>query len=153
MTRREVLADSGVSDLLATMRPPDGLRTHCTVAYLRWRYGFEPLAYRAVVLSDDVADGFAVFRLRRRGRSLECALCEVLVPARAPKAAQRLMRTVARGSGADYIIRVGGPPIDLAGFLRVPGLGPILTWRPLRDDLPGARLEEWKLGLGDVELF
>lgn len=150
---REVLADPAVGDLLASLTPAAGLRTRRTSAYLRWRYGFEPLRYRAVTLGQGVAEGLAVFRLRRRGPALECALCEVLVPAGSRAAERALVRAVVRGSGADHVIRVGGPALDRCGFARLPGQGPILAWRPLRNGVPGGRLDEWDLALGDVELF
>lgn len=150
---REVLADPAVGELLASLAPPRGLRTRRTPAYLRWRYGFEPLRYRAVTLGNHVTDGVAVLRLRRRGPALECALCEVLVPSGDRAAERALVRAVVRGSGADHVIRVGGPAVDRSGFVRLPGQGPILAWRPLHDGVPGGRLDEWDLGLGDVELF
>jgi GNAT superfamily N-acetyltransferase len=149
----EVLADPSLADLLHARAPDHRLRTHRSVAYLRWRYGFEPLAYRAVSVSDDLSDGLAIFRLRRRGPALECALCETLVPDRDASAARALLRSVVRTSGADYIIRIGGPAVDRTGFARLPRQGPILTWRPFDRGASGAALEDWDLGLGDVELF
>jgi GNAT superfamily N-acetyltransferase len=149
----DVLADPGVADLLASAPPATGLGTHRTPEYLRWRYGFGPLGYRAVTLDGDVRSGLAVFRLRRRGPALECALCDVVAPAGERGAPQALMRRVARESGGDYVIRLGGPAVDRRGFLRLPGQGPLLTWYGLADDVPGGRIHDWALTLGDVELF
>jgi GNAT superfamily N-acetyltransferase len=149
----EVLADAGLADLLRSMARPPGLHTHRTPAYLRWRYGFAPLAYRAISLTGDVREGVAVFRLRRRGAALECALCDVLVPAEHPGAHRALARSVARQCGADYVVRIGGSAVDRSGFVRVPGPGPMLTWYPLAADPPGGRIDDWALALGDVELF
>lgn len=150
----EVLGDASLADLLAVLSPDDRLHTRRTPAYLRWRYGFGPLAYRTVTVSDHVGDGLAVFRLRRRGAALECALCEVLVPAGDRLAYRALLRSVARTSGADYVIRIGGLPIDRSGFVRLPRQGPILTWRPLGEGgAAGAALADWHLSLGDVELL
>jgi hypothetical protein len=59
----------------------------------------------------------------------------------------------ARESGADYVIRLGGPAFDRCGFVRLPGQGPVLTWNALADDSPGGRIDDWALTLGDVELF
>ena len=150
---REVLADPRLPDLLGSLPPATGLATHRTPEYLRWRYGFAPLAYRAVTLDGDMRGGLAIFRLRRRGPALECALCEVLAPGRDHRAHRALVRSVARQCGADYVIRIGGPTVDRSGFVRVPGQGPVLTWYGLADDAPGARLDDWALTLGDVELF
>lgn len=149
-----LLAHPAMPELLAALAPDGRLHTHRTQAYLCWRYGFEPLAYRAIALADDPAQGVAVFRLRRRGPALEGALCEVLVPGGDARAARSLRRSVARVSGADYVIQLGGPPVDRAGFVRLPGQGPILTWRPLGSaGGPGGTLDDWALALGDIELF
>jgi hypothetical protein len=149
----DVLASSAVRDLLDARSPVSGLATHRTPAYLRWRYGFKPLSYRAITLGDDVRDGLAIFRLRRRGPALECAVCEVLVPQGDRGADRALVRAVVRECGADYVVRLGCPPVGRDGFVRAPGQGPILTWRPLREAVPGGRLDDWALGLGDVELL
>jgi GNAT superfamily N-acetyltransferase len=149
----DVLASPGLPDLLDVVGAPSGLSTHRTPAYLRWRYGFAALSYRAITLGSDVRNGVAILRLRRRGPSLECALCEVLAPARDPGARRALVRSVVRESGADYLIRLGGSAAYRTGFARVPRQGPILTWRPLQTGVPGRRLDDWALGLGDIELF
>jgi GNAT superfamily N-acetyltransferase len=151
----EALAGPGVEALLAALPPTRGLRTRRTAAHLRWRYGFEPLRYRAVSLAGDPAQGLAVFRLRRRGPAVEAALCEVLVPGGEASAARALGRAVARTSGADYVIRLGGPLLDRTGFVRLPGQGPVLTWRPVAapEDATPPPLADWQLALGDVELF
>ncbi|MCZ7631248.1 MAG: hypothetical protein M5U19_20350 [Microthrixaceae bacterium] len=54
--------------------------TDLSAAYLHWRYGFEPLRYRAVPVGDRIEDGLVVVRMRRRGEALECAVVEVVVP-------------------------------------------------------------------------
>jgi GNAT superfamily N-acetyltransferase len=149
----EVLADPSVQDLLDEIAPHGRLRTRRTPEYLRWRYGFGPLEYRALTVTDRAADGLAVFRLRRRGASLECALVEVLVRDGDRAARHGLIRSLAAASGADYLIRIGGPLADRSGFIRAPRQGPILTWRPLAGGRAGGRLDDWDLSLGDVELF
>jgi GNAT superfamily N-acetyltransferase len=150
----DVLAAPGLADLLAAAPPSPGLHTNRTPDYLRWRYGYQPLAYRAVTLDDDdVRAGVAVFRLRRRGAALECALCDVIVPAGDDRARRALVRSVTRQCGADYVIRIGGPAIDGNGFVRAPRQGPILVHKPVTDGVPGGDLHDWSLTLGDVELF
>jgi GNAT superfamily N-acetyltransferase len=149
----EVLADPRLDDLLASAPPAVGLATHRTADYLRWRYGFAPLAYGAITLDDDLRCGVAGFRLRRRGPALECALCDVIAPAGDRAVPRELARRVARACSADYVIRIGGPAVDRSGFVRFPRQGPMLTWRPLANDPPGGRLDDWALTLGDVELF
>jgi GNAT superfamily N-acetyltransferase len=149
----EALTAPGLADLLDSLAHQSGLSTHRTPAYLRWRYGFAPLAYRAITLDDDVRGGVAIFRLRGRGPALECGLCEVLAPAGDRAVHRALVRSVVRQCRADYVIRLGGPAVDRDGFVHAPKQGPILTWRPLEDGLPGGRLDDWALALGDVELF
>ncbi len=148
----EVLAAPGVTALLASLGPPTGLRTARTPEFLRWRYGYAPLGYRAVTVSDRAEDGLAVFRVRRRGQALEGALCEVLVPSGAADAARTLVRAVAGAAGADYLIRIGRGAAR-TGFVPLPRQGPMLTWRRLGRDVPGAAPADWDLVLGDVELF
>ena len=137
----DALGDSGLESLLATLPVPAIWSTPRTAAFLRWRYGFEPLQYRAV----DVLGGIAIFRVRRRGPSREVALCEWLSPRPDRRALHRLVR-----GGGDYVIAA-----DLGvahGFLPLPGLGPIVTWRPLaRAALPA--LTDLAFRLGDLELF
>jgi len=151
----EVLTGPVVEALLASQAPPRGLRTRRTLAHLRWRYGFDALHYRAVALGSDPAEGLAIFRIRRRGAATEAALCEVMVPAGNTRAAVALERAVVAASKADYVIRLGGPRIDGAGFIRLPGQGPVLTRRsvPEVDGGLGVLRSGWDLDLGDVELF
>ena len=149
----ELLRDARVGDLLTTIAPATGLRTRRSQPYLEWRYGFAPLGYRAIAAGRDPAEGIAVFRVRRRGRAAEAALCELLVPDGATRAARHLARTVSRSTGADYVVRLGRAA-PAAGFLPLPGQGPILTWRKLATtDTDAPALGTWDLSLGDVELL
>ncbi|MFM8236142.1 MAG: GNAT family N-acetyltransferase [Actinomycetota bacterium] len=148
----DLLADARLDDLLARIAPPTGLRTHRTAAHLRWRYGHPPLGYRAVAVGDDPAAGIAVYRVRRRGTAREAALCEVLVPDGDRRAAGVLLTAVRRAARPDHVIRLTGSG-PRAGFVPVPRLGPVLTWRALAaPDLPPP-LAAWDLALGDVELL
>jgi GNAT superfamily N-acetyltransferase len=149
-----VLADLRVATLLDRLAHPSGLRTRRSVEYLRWRYGFEPLRYRALVVDDEPRRGLAIFRVRRRGDATELALCEVLCPAGKTRAERALVRMVAADCDADYVIRLGGKRVDGAGYLRLPRQGPILTWRGVTatNNAPPA-LGDWRLQLGDIELF
>jgi predicted N-acetyltransferase YhbS len=149
----EVLHDvEAVGRLLASLEGAPGLRTRRTPAFLSWRYGFGPLAYRVVAAGPTPESGLVVFRLRRRGPAVEAAVCEVLVPAGAPRSARALLKEVARTSGADYVVRLGGPGEVRAGFLPLPGRGPTLLWRGVGDHTRPP-LAEWRLSLGDVELM
>ena len=149
----EVLTDERVDQLLGRLAPPGGFRTRRTKLYLRWRYGFGPLGYRAIAAGGDPAQGIVVFRLRRRGRATEAALCDLLVPDGAKATARSLARSVAKSSGADYVIKVGRASTR-SGFFPLPGQGPIVTWRALSttEEKPPA-IDRWELALGDVELL
>ena len=146
-----VFADTTATErLLARIPTPVGISTARSAAYLRWRYSFEPLRYRAMPLGTDLADGVIVFRVRGRGTATELTVCDVLAPPgqRAGKAVGYLLRE----TGADYAIRTAAPGSVTAGFLPAPNLGPILTWREVcRTGVPA--MDDLALTLGDVELF
>jgi GNAT superfamily N-acetyltransferase len=149
----EALSDrDGVETLLRARGPATGIRTRKSAAFLSWRYGFAPLAYRALLTGARLQDGAVFFRLRRRGAAVEAAVCDTLLPdASRPRLAGAL-RDVVRKSGADYAVRIGGPNEAKAGFLPLPGQGPTLVWRAVSDPVMPAAAE-WQLALGDVELF
>jgi len=140
----EALDDhDAVAALLERCAPPLGFATRRTSAFLAWRYGFAPLAYRA--MSTD--DGMVLFRLRRRGPAVEATIADLLVMDR--RAAGPMLRRVVRESGADYAIVLGE---RAPGFVPVPKQGPRLTWREVTEAAMPA-LADWSLVLGDVELF
>jgi GNAT superfamily N-acetyltransferase len=152
----EVLADTGaVETLLAAARPDprddDRLRTARTPEFLAWRYGFEPLRYRAVVAPGGVADGVVVFRVRRRGAALEAAVCDQIVPVGDHRTGPALVRRLLRETRADHAVQIGRAR-PARGQLPVPGQGPTLVWRDVTaTDMPPA--DRWALQLGDIELF
>jgi len=149
----ELLADTdGVAALLASQPGgDDALRTRRSPAYLAWRYGFEPLAYRAVPAGEAAAEGFVILRVRSRGGAAEAAVCEVLVPGGDAGAARRVLARAAGEVEADYLSSAGSGRMA-AGFVPVPGQGPLLVWRALTEtDMP--TLASWSLSLGDLELF
>lgn len=132
-----------VVDALADRRPDarTGWSTPRSREYLSWRYGFEPLHYRAI----EVRGGHAVFRVRERGPLREVALVEWLSPERDPGAVRRLVR-----AAGDYAVAIG--PSFRHGFVPLPRQGPIVTWRPLaRPSVPV--LDDLRFSLGDIELF
>ena len=131
---------SAVVDQL-TAPPVEGWSTDRTRRYLSWRYGFEPLHYRAI----EVRDGHAVFRVRRRGRLREVALVDWLSPTPDPLAVRRLVR-----ASGDYAIALGMHVRH--GLAPLPRQGPAVTWRPLaRPEVP--TLGDVSFSLGDIELF
>ncbi len=141
----EALADSGVEELLAGQPPPTGLVTPLSVDYLRWRYGLEPLHYRAWA-PDGPGKAMVLFRVRRRGEARECSVGTVLVPGANKRAARRLLSGLAKAVDADYLLCMG------VRFLPMPRQGPRLTARKVTS-APNANIGQWHFQLGDVEPF
>lgn len=147
----DVLRDDALVRLLGRLPEHPGLTTRRTPGYLRWRYGLDALRYRVVLHSDTVEDGFAVFHLRRRGRAVEATVCDVLVPSDTPHVDGALVRRIAELTEADYLLRVDRRPF-LRGFVPLPGVGPVLTFRSL-DGRGAPHLRDVAFTMGDLELF
>jgi len=147
-----VLADGdGVAALLDSLPAEPGLCTARSVEQLRWRYGAGPVRYRIVLAGSRVEQGLAVFRVRQRGAAVETTVADVLVPGGDPRVRRALVAGALRSTGGDYAIATQRAALD-GRQVRLPGQGPILTWRALaRTDEPPA--DAWRLSLGDVELF
>lgn len=121
------------------------LATNTTEAFDRWRFGWKELHYRVV----ETDGGAVVVRARRRGAALE--LVQVASFGLSATQSDRGLVRAARAAKADYALRLGAPRVR-AGFLPLPGGGPVLTWRELNTaGLPP--LSNWQLAMGDVELF
>ena len=148
-----VFADQpAIEQLLESCPPRRGLGTVRSREYLAWRYGLEPLHYRALLAGASPSEGLVVFRLRQRGGAVEAVVCETLGPGERARSRRRLLRQVARLTGADYLIRLQRAPLARGPFVRLPRTGPILACRPLDGSaVPG--LGAWDLSLGDVTLF
>ncbi|HEX5615949.1 MAG TPA: GNAT family N-acetyltransferase [Acidimicrobiia bacterium] len=152
-----VLADTAaVADLLAACPGAGGLATARSPEFLRWRYGTPLLDYRVLVAPGGVRHGLLLFRLRRRGPAREAVLADVLVPGDDARARRRLVGALRRSVDADYVMGLAPPSRALADrMVPLPArAGPILTWRRVAAaaDAPPARAE-WRVTLGDIELF
>ncbi len=144
----EVLAGPEIAGLLGARGTAKAWRTRRSAAFVAWRYGFEPLHYRAVLVGRDVADGVAVFRARRRGSSVEGTVCDVVVAGDDPRLRRAALARVAAVAGIDYVLTLDRPGLTLP----LPGQGPTLFARELTAAaVPPA--SGWQLSLGDVELF
>ncbi len=144
-----LLSSSGaLEQLLASRQPTPRLRTLATLSSLAWRYASPLLAYRAVLVSDDVRDGVAVVRVRQRGRAREAALVESILPRGGNIRA--LARQVARAvrHEADYVLSIGMP----RGFIPLSKRGPVVTTRNVASVAPTS-VQDFEFSLGDVELF
>lgn len=144
------LGDSALASALLEHAPKKGFRTDRTPEYLAWRTSFAPLRYRVLLADEkDPSKGGVIFRLRRRGDTIEAAIVEQLVPDW--RTGARLVREVLSLSGADYAIGLRTAPDAGLVPLSIPGMGPLLTTRPLAMAPP--KPSEWTLSLLDVELF
>lgn len=145
-----VLADVDVASALLQHAPSKGFRTDRTPEHLAWRTKFEPLHYRVLFADErDPAQGGVVFRLRRRGATVEAAIVEQLVPDW--RTGAMLVAKVVKRTGADYAIGLRtGPDAGLIP-MPLPGAGPLLTTRPLASAPPDPK--SWTLTLADIELF
>ncbi len=125
------------------------LATDRTDSYLQWRYGAPMLRYR-LVESDA---GALVIRGRRRGAARELVLADVLgaVTTDPTTGTDAAAVRALRQSGFDHLLRAGAAA-PARGFVGLPGGGPLLTFRALnREAVPP--LANWRLTMGDVELF
>ena len=131
----------GIESILSGLPPRRDWSTPRTAQYLRWRYGFDALHYRAL----DVTGGLVIFRVRQRGASREVAICEWLAPRPDRGALRRLV-----AAAGDYAVAAG---VSLAhGLVPLPRQGPVVTWRALAtQDVPA--LGDLGFSLGDLELF
>jgi GNAT superfamily N-acetyltransferase len=148
----DVFADlASTARLLSRVPRSDGWATTYSPEYLRWRYGLAPLGYRVLLDSGTLEDGLAVFRLRRRGRAVAATVCDVLVPEDRGDVDARLMKRITSIPEADYLLGVDRR-VWADGFLRVPRIGPILTFRRL-DGGAIPTIRDLALRMGDLELF
>lgn len=128
---------------------PNGgeLATNRTAEYLEWRYGLEPLCYRALPLADD--DALAIFRLRRRGGAVEATVAELFAASQTDR--RHLLRAVARLDGVDYAAALSRHAVA-HGAVPLQRIGPLLTARSITGfAIPP--LSRWQVALGDIELF
>lgn len=147
------LADSdALGSLLRSLPRTEVMVTDTSVEFLRWRYGFGPLGYRVLRYGSSISEGFVAFRVRKRGKASELAICDVVVPGDDPSIRRRLIRDVVDIADADYCVQIPslGQRSRMAKW--VPSLGPMLTWRALASDNQPS-LAKWKLTLADIELF
>jgi hypothetical protein len=94
-------------------------------------------------------DGALVVRGRQRGAARELVVADAVgfTGARADSEAAEALSA----SGFDHVLRCGGPDAK-HGFVPLPGGGPILTFRSL-NLAAKPPLPNWRLSMGDVELF
>lgn len=143
----EGLDDAACAALVAA--PGPGVVTIRDAQHLRWRYaGLPELGYRVVLLGADPAEGVAVVRARTRGSARELTVAEIWAPTR--RAAVRLIRRALTESGSDYALALPASG-SRSGGVRVPRLGPLLVARQITSAPPAAG--QWRLSMGDIELF
>jgi GNAT superfamily N-acetyltransferase len=170
----EILELDATTDLLEARNRAEvagAARTSLSVEHLRWRYGFEPLRYRAVAIGKDPADGFIVVRLRRRAAARELVVALVLGrEGMSPQALSACIARTIRAADADHALTTVGTiasdqpsaadpnwralaQVLRCGFMPMPGLGPTLTTRDLREFGAQHQPPSMLVSLGDIELF
>ncbi len=141
----------------------DAIRTVRHSAFLRWRYASAPsLLYYTCWRRSDSPTVAAIFRPNRRRGLREIMLCELILSEAGAPSVPALIGDLIGSIEADYIVAhaQGGSvherALRRAGFVPVPRLGPYFTVRPLSAvavRVAAARLAQWQLSLGDLEVF
>jgi glycosyltransferase involved in cell wall biosynthesis/GNAT superfamily N-acetyltransferase len=146
----EVSLGVPVADVIDDIAPipytldPTTLSTNATSQFRRWRYGADFLGYRAVAKDG----GHLICRVRDRGDARELVMLDS--PGLDIEAADRSAVGLLAQSGLDHALRLGSPNARNR-FVPAPG-GPVVTWRSVcAQAMPS--LANWRLGMGDVELF
>lgn len=141
-------ADERWSDLWTNAG--DGWQVERSLDWCRWRYGLADLRYR-VLTTEDVGiagpDGAIVFRLRRRGPSVEATVVQVAARGAARRALLRRLLGV-----ADYVLVAMTERLDATPAVAVGAFSPLVTWRDLAHSGP-IPLDRFRFGLADLELF
>ena len=145
----DALADTAaVEAAIAATPAPTGWATPLSPSYLAWRTSFEPLACRVAPLETDMADGFVVFRLRRRGALVQLSILHAVAPE--GRSIARTVGRLLRSTGADLAMASSAGAGNR--MIPVPSIGPLLTWRTLADPATPP-MSELDLPLGTIELF
>jgi GNAT superfamily N-acetyltransferase len=140
------------------------VRTDRSASFFRWRYASAPsLQYFALWTGETPVTGLLIFRPNIRQGLREIMLCEFLIGYGAAAHARELFDSLARSVRADYIVAAATPGTQHWGMLRRAGFLPVrqragVNFTVLPLNLPAAelnptRLENWRLSLGDLELF
>jgi GNAT superfamily N-acetyltransferase len=141
------------------------LHTRRTIEYLRWRYASIPgLRYHALWALEGPARAAVIFRAKRRHGLTEVLVAELILSpdVAGARLGERLLREMCRRADADYVTACAArrtqeaTALRLAGFVRLPGVGPNLVFRPLMlpADVPHpSRWESWRCSVGDLEIF
>lgn len=141
-----------------------GIRTDRSMSFFRWRYAAAPSPkYFVFWTGKTPVTALTVFRPNIRGGMRELMLCEFLIGYGAAQHARQLFTELAAAVRADYFVAAAAPgtyhwgTLRRAGFIPLPErFGPNFTVYPLnwsKDELDPARIESWRLSLGDLEIF
>jgi glycosyltransferase involved in cell wall biosynthesis/GNAT superfamily N-acetyltransferase len=123
---------------------PTTLATNVSSDFYEWRYGANFLGYRAVANEG----GHLICRVRERGDAKELVVLDS--PGLDTQAADRTASRLLAANGLDHALRIGAPDAR-HGFVPAPG-GPVVTWRSVCAHAKPS-LSNWRVGMGDVELF
>ena len=138
------------------------IRTDVDAAFLRWRYQDHPSLryFSAWIEHAGHLEAAAIFRLNRRFGLREIVLSELMLERSDQKLVDELIERLRDRVWGDYLIGYAGarsPDAVLlagAGFRRFPIAAMTLTANPLTTRVANwDSLEDWGLGLGDLEYF
>ncbi|RYZ08840.1 MAG: GNAT family N-acetyltransferase [Myxococcales bacterium] len=164
LTRWLAEADGhGLMARAATASSPRHYRTPKSLQYLTWRYVRCPAAtYHGA--TPDPERALVIYRVRERGGLRELSISELLFePTRAGvSAAVKALSEARARARADYGLvafersALQALVLTRAGFMPVPGRGPLLTTNALRPDAAApnrADVRSFRTSIGDLELF
>ncbi|MGQ0568385.1 MAG: GNAT family N-acetyltransferase [Armatimonadota bacterium] len=141
-----------------------GIRTDRSLGFLQWRYAAAPSPrYYALWTGEKPVTGAVIVRPNIRNGLREIMLCEFLIGYGAGPHARELIGQLIKAVRADYLVASASPgtyhwgTLTRAGFIALPArFGPNFTVHPLNwpaGELDPARIEHWRLSLGDLEIF
>lgn len=142
----------------------EGIRTERSAPFIEWRYAAPPSPqYFALWTGEKPATGILIFRPNIRKGLREIMVCEFLLGYGSGPEARELIGRLAGMVRADYLLAAASPKshhwkiLRRAGFIPLPyRLGPNFVVYPLHwpeGEPDPARLENWQLSLGDLEIF
>ena len=145
----------------AATRPARALATRRDQAFLKWRYSLHPHEqyYAETVRTGDRLQGILLFRLGRRRGFTEVMIDDAIVRRDSQGCLASLLESLKARTRADYFASHAPGTADWRAARRSSGL----TWQWTKavdfvarslddiDDLNPARLDSWRLCLGDLE--
>ncbi len=141
------------------------LHTDRTVEYLKWRYIDIPgFVYSSASRIDGEDGALILWRNRLRRNLHELSISEILIGTgkKSMDIGNRIMDEILHQTKADYLVAIAArntPEASLLKrlrFLPLPGVGPVLTVKPINDPRFSINIcdwTNWRCSIGDLEIF